>query len=189
MPITIPGMTATLIQGLVSSGALGIGTPQLALGVAIGTFQWLQACSVVSVDTGTLGAGVGLGPMIVPPNVLIPAMLAGFASSAIIGIMAPPTALGLAQGLSLGFAQGLIVTANVGVGLGGGVSKLIPVPAFPFIQAGLTSAGCIGISSVQLAAAITVAFTTVFGALVFPIVVTGPPSIIPGGGAGTGKVI
>jgi hypothetical protein len=188
MPITVPGLAATLLAGLAGVGDIGIGSSQLALGLAIGTFQWLQVCPVVSVDVGTLGSGVGIGPFIVPPTVLIPALIAGFTSSGINGIMSAPTAIGLAQGFSLGFTQGLVVTANVGIGLGGGTSKLVPTPAFPFIQAGLTSAGCVGISAVQIATAVTTAFTQVFGSLVFPIVVTGPPSIIPSGGAGIGKV-
>jgi len=189
MPISIPGLTGSLMTGLLSAGDIGIAVPQLALGLATGTFQWLQASQITSVDVGTLGVGAGTGPFLVPSSVLLPALLAGFSSAGILGVMSSPTAVGLAQGFSLGFLQGLIITVNTGVGLGTGIAKLVPVPAFPFIQAGLTSAGCVGISAVQFATAITTAFSQVFGSLVFPIVVAGPPSIIPGGGAGIGKVI
>lgn len=189
MPITPAGMTAAILPNLAAVAMIGTAVPQLALGIGTGATIFNTAMKVQSIDVGTLGVGAGLGPVIVPPPVIISAMIASFAAGGIIGVMSVPLATGVATGLALGFAQGLIVTVNAGVGLGSGVAKFIPGPGPPAMIAGFAAAGLTGTSSIQLATAIGLALTITFAALVAPIVIAGPPSILPGAGSGTGQVV
>lgn len=189
MPITPPGLVGAILPNLAAVAMIGTSVPQLALGVATGVTLFNTAMKVVSVDVGTLGVGAGLGPVVVPPPALLGAMLTSFLATGIHGVMAVPLATGLSTGIALGFAQGLIVTVNTGVGLGSGVAKFIPGPGPPAMIAGFAAAGLIGISAVQLATAIGLALTITFAALVGPIVITGPPSIVAGSGAGIGQIV
>jgi len=162
---------------------------QLALGVGIGVTTWTQQIVVTSVDTGTLGAGVGVPiPVIVPPTI-IANMITGFASFALIGIMSPLVATGIANGIILAYLQGLLITAHPGTGVGAGVAKFIAPPAAPTIIAGLASAGMIGLSVPQLGGAIGMGLDLTFLAMVMPVAIVGPPSPLPGGGAGIGKIV
>lgn len=189
MPITPVGLVGTILPSLASVAMTGISVPQLATGVAAGIMLWNPLIKVASVDVGTLGAGAGTGPVIVPPPALLGAMLSSFAASGLIGIMSVPLATGLSLGIATGYAQGLIVTVNPGVGVGTGVAKIIPPPAVPSMIAGFAVAGLIGISSVQLATAIGLALTITFAALVLPIVIAGPASPLPGAGSGIGQIV
>jgi hypothetical protein len=189
MPLTPVGLTAVLIPALVSSGQLGIAVPQLAAGVANGVTVFAQQSTVTSVDVGTLGAGVSAIPLVVPQPLLLTNILAGFAATATIGVMSPLLAVGLANGLQLGFLQGLLVMTHPGVGLGAGVAKVIGVGGVPAMVAGFASAGMVGPAAVKMATAIGIALTLTFGTFVMPVPILGPPNIVPGAGVGIGKIV
>lgn len=189
MPITPPNLTTSIAGGLVSSGLLGVAVPQLALGVATGVHLWLQQAVVQTVDVGTLGAGTGTLPFLVPAPMLIGALLANYPANSHIGPMAPLEATGLGNGLSIGFAQGLILTAHPGVGVGTGVARLVGPPAFPSLVAGFASAGMSGPGAAFKANAISMALVTVFAAFQIPVPIVGPASPTGGSGVGVGKIV
>lgn len=192
MPLA-PPLTAPLIAAqLVSVGDIGISSAQLALAVATGLELYASSgLTVASVDAGTLGAGVGTGVgIILPPPVLIGTLTAAFASHGILGLMAAPTAIGLGTGISLALQTALISTVSAGVGVGAGVATLVPNPgasAAAFL-AGFAAAGLIGIMSPLMAAAIAMGFDLAAPSGIGPVVIAGPPSIVPGAGAGVGLI-
>jgi hypothetical protein len=189
MPLTPVGVAGVLTPALIASGQTGIAVPQFALGVGTGVTIFAQASAVVTADTGTLGVGAGAQPLIVPQPLLLSSLLAGFAATAQVGIMAPLLAVGLANGLALGFLQGLLVTTHPGVGLGAGVGRIIAVGAVPSMIAGFAAAAMIGPAAIKMATAIGIALTITFAAFVTPIVIAGPPSVLPGAGPGFGKIV
>jgi hypothetical protein len=189
MPLTPVGLSAVLIPNLVGAGMLGTGLPQYALGVSNGVVLYNLQLKVITVDAGTLGAGVGLLPLLVPQPLLLSGLFAGFAAQALIGPMAPPLAIGLANGLSLGLVQGLVTTVHPTVGVGACVARFVGPSAVPSMIAGFASAGMVGPGATKKASAIGIALDIVFQAFTLPIPIVGPPSILPGGGAGFGTVV
>lgn len=189
MPLTPPGLAGVLIPALVASAQLGIAVPQFCLGVGTGVTLFAQASTVTSIDTGTLGVGVSVLPLLVPQPLLLTSMLSGFAATGTIGVMAPLLAVGLANGLSLGFLQGLVTMTHPGVGLGAGVAKVIAVGAVPSMIAGFAAAGMVGPAAVKMATAIGIALTLTFAVYILPVPILGPPNIVPGAGVGIGKII
>lgn len=189
MPITPVGLAAALIPSLVSCGNIGIAVPQFSLGVATGVSIFCQSSTVVTVDVGTLGVGAGLFPFLVPQPLILSSMLAAFAATGTVGVMMPPLALGLSIGLNIGFLQGLLTTVHPGVGLGSGVAKVIPSSAVPSMIAGFAAAGMVGPAAIKMATAIGIGLTIIFAAYITPIVIVGPPSILPGAGPGFGKIV
>jgi hypothetical protein len=189
MPLSPPQLTAAITVGLISGGMLGVATPKLAAGLAQGICLWLPQMVVTTIDTGAIGAGVGVAPFAVPPAILIPALIAGYAANGQLGPMAPLEALGLANGLAFGFAQGLMVTVHAGCGSGVGLARLIGPPAFPSLVAGLASVAMVGPGAASKANAISTAFVVVFNLFSAPIPIAGAPGPSPGGGAGIGVVV
>jgi hypothetical protein len=189
MPITPPGLTATITGGLLSAGMLGIAVPQLAAGIANGVSIWLPTVTVMTVDAGVLGAGVGVLPFVVPLPLVLSSLMTAYAANGQLGVMAPLEASGLANGLVLGFLQGLIVTTHPGVGVGVGVARLLGPPAFPSLMQGFASAGITGQGAVLKANAISMAFDMIFAVYVTPIPIVGSVSPFPAGGAGFGNIL
>jgi hypothetical protein len=189
MPLTPPGLIGPITANLVSTGHLGIATPQLAAGIAAGIMMWSPLVKVLTVDAGTLGVGAGVIPLVVPPPLLIAGLSAGFASFAMIGPIAPLTVIGLANGISLGMVQGQVITVHPGVGLGAGVCKFIAPPAAPMMIAGFASVGMVGFGAIQKASAIGMGLDIAFLSLVLPTPVAGPPSIVGGAGVGIGQIV
>ena len=189
MPITPVGLTGVLVPALIASAQIGTGVPKLALGVATGVTTFAAQSTVTSVDTGTLGVGVTVAPLVVPQPLLLANILAGFAATGTVGVMSPVLAVGLANGLSLGFLQGLITMTHPGVGAGAGVAKVIPAGAVPAMIAGFAAAGMVGVGSVKMATAIGIALTLTFTTFVLPVPIVGAPSIVPGAGVGVGKIV
>lgn len=189
MPITPPGLLGAILPAITATGMIGTAAVQLATGVATGITLWNPLIKVISVDTGLLGVGAGTGPVILPPPVLLGAMITSFAGSGILGTMAVPLATGLSLGIALGYAQGLIVTVNTGVGVGAGVAKFIPPPAVASMIAGFAAAGLTGTSSIQLATAIGLALQIAFAPLVGTVAIVGAGSPLPGAGAGIGQIV
>ncbi len=189
MPLTPVGIAGVLTPALLASAQIGIAVPQFALGVGTGVTIFAQQSSVTSIDTGTLGAGVTVAPLLVPQPLLLVNILAGFAATGTVGVMSPLMAVGLANGLSIGFLQGLITMVHPGVGLGAGVAKVIAAGAVPAMIAGFTAAGMTGVGAVKMATAIGIALTITFATYVLPVPIVGPPSIVPGAGVGIGKIV
>ena len=182
-------MTAAIAGGLASSGFTGVGIPQLAAGIASGVLLWLPQVQVISADTGTAGAGTTTFPLFIPPPLLTAALLSAYPASSHLGIFAPLEATALGLGLASGFAQGLIVMAHPGVGVGTGIAKFVGPPALPSLVAGMASAGLVGIFTPLKAQAISQALLTVFSAYVIPVPIVGPSSPIASTGVGVGKVV
>lgn len=190
MPLSPVGLAGVLIPSLLASGNIGIAVPQFSLGVATGVVAATTASTVISLNAGTAGPGVTAIPLIIPQPLLLATLLGGFAATATLGPMAPLLALGLANGLQLGFLQGLVTMVQP-VGVGGGVAKVIAPAPIPTMIGGFASAGMVGPGSVKMATAIGIALTTLFGAYVFPVPILGPPSIVPLAGVPSiiGKIV
>jgi hypothetical protein len=190
MPLTPVGLTAALVPSLLASGIIGTAMPQLALGVANGVTLAIQAAVVESVDVGTLGVGETVLPFLVPPPLILSSMFAGFAAQQLVGTAAPSMIAGLSTGLGIGFPQGLITITHAGVGTGAGVARvIISGSAVPFMLTGFASAGMSGQGAIKQASAIGIALDIIFGAYTIPVPIVGAPSILPGAGAGIGKIV
>lgn len=190
MPLTPPGIAGVLTPALLGTGNFGISVPQLALGIGTGVTLWTAALTVVTVDAGTLGAGVGAIPCLIPPPLLLGGMLAGFASAGLAGISSPLLATGVAVGLSIAFpTQGVITTFHPTVGVGAGVCTFPGPSAVPFMIAGLASVGLVGPNVVQIGTGIGLGLDLSFSVFLIPIPIVGAPAPSPSSGAGTGKII
>lgn len=192
MPLAPPITTPIFTADLAANAIIGISTPQFALAVATGLQIYAgSGLQVVSVDAGTLGAGVGTGVGVtIPPPVLIAALTASFAANGILGIMSPPMINGLALGFATALQQGVVSTVSAGVGLGAGVSTLLPNPGASAAAwiAGFAAAGLVGPNIPQMANAIAQGFDTAAPSAVGAVVIAGPPNIVPGAGVGTGLI-
>lgn len=189
MPFTPAGATAAIAAGLASAGQLGPGAIKEAVAVANGTDAWLHALPVITVDAGTVGAGVGAIPLIVPNPLLIANLTVAFAGQGILGPMAPLHILGLANGLVLAFIQGLIVTTHPGVGVGTAVVRFGTTPAIVPMIAAFAAQGMTTLGSTKMATAIGIALDTSFAALTLVSPIVGPAGPSPSGGAGFGNVV
>lgn len=189
-PATI---TPIMLGVLPTGGIIGPSLPQLATGLANGLSIYAQTGIIVqSVDTGTLGAGVGNGiGIIAPPQPLITSMIASFIANGIIGVSSVPMATAIATGFAQSFILAQIQTVSAGVGVGAGVAMLIPNPGMStgVFFAGLSAAGLVGISVMQLASAVAAGLDQVLPTCTGVVAIAGPPNIIPGAGIGTGKLI
>lgn len=192
MPMDPGTLTPIFMANLLAVGMIGPSTIQLATGLANGTAIYAQTSIVFqSIDAGTLGAGVGLGVGVIVPPTIVPAMIGSFTGHGILGPFSIPTATGIANGLQLGFATAIIQTVAVGVGLGAGFGFCIPNPgaSVGIYMAAFLAAGMIGPSTIQLASAVAVGLDMVLPTSTAPVVVVGPPNIIPGAGTGIGKLL
>lgn len=190
MPVTVPGLMGALIPNLVAVSMLGTGAPKYARGVALGVTYWVPKIRVITVDVGTFGAGKNAPlPIVVPLPILYANVVAGMTANGLAGTLMPVFALGLSNGLSLGFSQMLVNTTHPTVGVGTGVAKFLGPPAFSSILQGFTDAGLTGTMLPKKARALGMALDATFVSLVMPIAIVGPGSIVPGTGAGFGNII
>jgi len=182
--------TGFIAPNLLSVGNIGIGVPKLSMGIAIGICQYLTALTkVVTVDTGTLGVGIGIMPLIIPNPLLQSALFGGFSSMNILGIMAPLHITGLTNGLVTGLlALALLQTNHPTIGVGIGVAKIIAPSAIPPMIAGFASVGMIGDGPTKMATAIGIGLDTTFASFIQPIAIIGSGSPVGGAGAGFGMV-
>lgn len=190
MPLTPVGLTGTLVPAMAGTGQIGAGMPKLALGIATGTVLFAGSATVVTIDTGTLGIGAGVTPLIVPPPLLLASLLLGMQSQQILGPMAPLLAAGIAAGLSAGFAQAILVTTHAGVGAGAGVARIVGAgSAVPLMIQGFESVDLKGQGTVKKATAIGMALDHVFKDFAIPVAIMGAPTPVGGTGVGVGKIV
>jgi len=189
MPISVAGLSSSIIFGLTSVGFTGVAKPQLAMGLAIGTMAWVRSLTVITADAGTAGTGTGFLPWAVPVPLITTNLMISYPLNSHNGAMAMLEAQGLGLGLGLGFVQGAMVTVHAGVGTGTGIAKVVGSPAFPFLIAGLLGVGMTGPGSTQKANAISQALSRVLLVFTLPIPIVG--SVTPAGasGVGTGKIL
>ena len=193
MPLVVPAITAVMTANLASVGAVGPSSSQLAAGLAQGLSVYASSgLKILTVDTGTLGAGVGVGQgLIVPVPALLTSLTAAFLGAGIGGVMSVPTATAIANGMSQSLMTATILTVHVGTGVGTGNVKVIPDPgaATTAFITGFKAAGMKGPASEAMATAVAIALSSaLLGATGF-VVISGPSSQFPGGGAGTGRIL
>jgi len=190
MPITPPGLAAVIAPALIATGHVGPAVFQYASGVAAGVFTYLTVLAkVLTVDTGTIGVGAGVTPLIVPTPLITAGLTQGFAAQGIAGPMAPLTILGLSIGLTEGFLQGIITTTHTTVGVGAGVVRIQGGSAIPAMIAGFSSVGMTGTGAVRKATAIGIALDTTFAAFTTVTPIAGPAGPSPSVGVGQGTVV
>jgi hypothetical protein len=172
---------------------LGVSAIQLATGLANGLAQYAgSGMTVITVDAGTLGAGVGTGVgVILPPPVLLGTLIASFAGAGILGPFQIPTCNAISLGMSMALAQAIIQTVHAGVGVGSGVVKVIPNSgaSIPTFIGAFAAAGMVGVAAVTMATAVASGLDAALPSATGVVVIAGPPNIVPGGGAGTGKLL
>lgn len=193
MPLDPISLTPIFTSALLASGEIGIGTPQLALGLATGLSIYAHSgIIVISTDVGLLGAGVGVGAgVIIPPTQLLNALVPLMASGLIVGPFSPVTASAIALGMSMALLTAGIITVNAGVGVGAGKVQLIPNPAVSvptFIQA-FASVGMTGIMSPSLATAVALALDICLPTGIAVVGIVGAAGPLPGAGAGVGSLL
>lgn len=190
MPISVPQVMGTLIPNLTATAMIGVGVPKFARGLGNGLSRWTPTITISTTDAGTAGAGKGAPmPVLIQQPLLYANLVAGMTSQGLIGVLMPAFVLGLSNGLVAVYLQTLTNTAHVGVGVGAGVARFQPPPAFPFIQAGFVSAGMSGVAHVKLARAISRGLETTFKALVQAQPIVGPPTPTGASGRGFGTII
>jgi hypothetical protein len=191
MPID-PGTTTPIFLGsLVANGMTGPSVSQLASAMALGLFQYLQSGVVVlSIDTGTLGAGTGICPTIfLDEQVLLAAMTTSLSAHGVVGPFQPALANGVSLGIALALALAFTQTINPTVGVGAGKLQLVPNGQGQIIfPAAFTASGAVGPMSALTASAIGLGLDAVIVSALGIVAIVGPPSIIPSAGVGTGKI-
>jgi hypothetical protein len=192
MPLDPGSITAVMTSSLIGASIAGIGSAQLATGIANGLSLYASSgLTVISIDTGVLGAGTGVGVgIILPTPVLIGAFTGTFPAGGIAGIMAPALISALSIGFTQAFATAIINTVNPTVGVGAGIVTPVPksVVSVPAFIAGFASAGMIGISAIPLATAIAQGLDIGLVSGKGVIAIAGSPSIYPSAGSGLGKL-
>lgn len=191
MPLTPVGIAAPLTAAMYGSAFLGIQTPQLAFGIGTGVSLWTSGVLVVTtVDVGTLGAGVGSFPCLIPAPLLTTSLLTTFAANGILGVHAAALANAIGSGLAVAFAtQGLVVTAHPTVGVGTATALFLGPSSVPSMLTGLASVGMVGTSTVQLATAVGLGIDMAFAAFPLQMPIVGPPAPSASSGVGLGKIV
>lgn len=180
------------ILGLVSGAIMASSsskTPQMgqiANSVESGLYEWLLTQKIVGIGTGTAGAGVVGGSLLVKPNG--PLMQGAFKSNLLLGVWAPvlwvPIVMGISQ--AYGFSGASPV---VGSGKFDGAFVGEPVSLQVALLKHMKLNGIIGVDSARLCTALAQGINShflsgkVFGSIV------GPPSSSPSTGQATGKFI
>ncbi len=165
--------------------------PKFALGVASGVAKFLTSqAQVVTADTGSLGVGTGTGHILIPPNVMSYALLAGFASVKSLGPYTPPMAMGLANGLCAGLlALAVIRTNHPGIGTGAGIGKIVAPSSVPSLVQGFSDVGVKGQAASRQAKAIGFGLDVVLQSLVVPVAIVGVGSPSAGAAVGFGQIV
>lgn len=191
MPLVSPVMAAGFIApNLLATGQIGQAMPKFALAVSLGVVDYLSSAKVVSVDTGTLGVGTTIFPLIVPQPVLVAALFSGFGSMGLLGPMAPLVIVGLANGITLGCAALALLKINhPTVGVGAGVARIVGGSAIPSMLDGFDDMDMNTDGSKKMATAIGIALDITFAAFFEPVPIVGSASPVPSGGVGFGSVI
>jgi hypothetical protein len=184
VPLTPANLTAAIASSLPAAGFVGPYAPQLAAGIAAGVMAWNGLVVVTTTDVGSLGAGTGLLPCLVPQPLLLAGIQTGMSSFGNIGTFAASLALGIANGLATAYASAMISTVHPGVGVGTGIAKFLSPSAVASLAGGMGSAGLIGTWAANVGSAVGVGLDTAFAAFTVTIPIIGPPS--PSAGSGTG---
>lgn len=192
MPLNAIVTTPIFLSMLTSNLIVGIQAPRLALALASGLEIYAgSGLKVQSIDTGTAGSGIGTG---IGVTITVPALVGGFtasfASRSILGIMSPLMINALSLSFALIMQQGIVNTVSAGVGVGAGVTKLIPNPvaSLAAFTAGFASAGLTGPGLPPMISAIAQGFDTAASTAVGVVAIAGPPSPIPSAGTGFGII-
>lgn len=189
MPLVAPVLSATITTGIFSGGLIGPAVPKLGSGLGTGVALWVRQLRVITVDTGAVGVGKGLAPLIVPQTLLMSSLLVAYAANGQLGVMAPLEAAGIANGLFIGFGQGLISTTHPAVGVGAAIARITGPPAFSSIMQGFSSVGITGSGASKKASAISMALGLVIQTLVLPVAIAGAGGPSPSAGSGFGSII
>lgn len=181
---------STLTPSLIGVGLIGIGTPKIIKGVAIGLALWASSRSLSTVDVGTVGVGKGFFPLVPPVSSLLPTLQINAVSEKMLGIFTPTFLSGLASGLSFSLATGILSTSHPSVGVGTAIATIAGPPGrLSFLQ-GFESAGVTGETGKKLAKVIGNSLDTIYATpLITPIPIVGSPSPTGSSGIGVGKIL
>lgn len=189
MPLVAPVLSATITGAIFAGGLIGPAVPQLGSGIGQGIALWVQRLKVVTIDAGAVGVGKGLAPLIIPQPLIMTNLLIAYAANGQLGVMAPLEATAIANGLFVGFAQGVISTTHPSVGAGAAIARIQGPPAFSSLMQGFSSAGITGQGASKKANAISLALSIIIQTLVLPVAIVGAGGPSPSSGSGSGSII
>ena len=193
MPLNPPALASGfLAPNLSATGNVGTSVPMFCLGIAIGVCQYLTVeAKVMTVDVGTLGAGTGIAPLLVPNALVLTSLMTGFASVGFIGVMAPKVIAGLATGLASGWtALALLQTIHPSVGVGTGVARIVGPSAVTAMIQGFAAAGMTGDGPAKMARALGTGIDMTFASFIQPgLPIVGAGSPVGSAGTGFGTVL
>lgn len=154
MPVSPVTLIPTLNAAMISQGLAGTFTSQLATGVAQAIVQFLPTIVVTTVHLGVLGAGQGIGKVVLEPTSGAAFILGALTSAGMSGTMLPSLAVALAQGIALEInALAIINVVVTGSSNGGGSGFLVgalEAALIPLLLSNLTGQGLLGSSTSQL---------------------------------------
>lgn len=189
MPYSPTFAIPVINTSLASVGNIGQGATKFASGVAFGIENWIHTIKVTTVDTGTLGAGVGAIPLIIPNPVLFTSLSIQFIAQGIIGVMAPLTVTGLTNGIVTALATAIVSSTHPSVGTGSAVVRFSPGPSTQGMIQGFQSQQMNTPASIKMATAIAQALDIVFASLVLVSPIVGPSSPTGSSGVGSGSIL
>lgn len=189
MPLTPATLTGALASNLSAAGLIGPSSSQLAAGIAAGVMLWNPQVAVITADVGSLGAGAGLMPCVIPQPLLLGGLQTGMASFNNIGPFAATLALGIANGLAAAYPSGMITTTHPGVGAGTGIAKFAGPSAIASLISGLGSAGLTGTWIANIGSAVGLGLDIAFAGFTVSIPIVGSASPTGGSGSGFGTIV
>jgi len=196
MALVASAFKGLLIGQFAAQGMLGKSTPSLATAISDAvTINILSTAIVQTVDSGTLGGGVGTSKVLGINSAALKGLMVGqFASQGMLGQYSPKLAGAISEAFALWFLAGnQTQTTHSGVGLGVGQGKVtgLTPSAMEAILIGMLGAnGMLGQYSPKLAKAIAnsiVPHVLSSGTVITPIL--GAPNIVGGAGVGVGKIL
>lgn len=191
MPINPTTNSGIFLSNFAGANVKGINAAQLASALGLGLFNYAYSPTgiiVNTLDTGSFGAGNGVGYAVLSPASLIPAFTSSFAGVQISGVTVPQLITALSNAVSTIISTSVVRSSHSTVGIGVGTGSLIPSTALPYFSAALTGMGIAGITNVKIVAAFSNGLDAALPTSLVTVGITGPLSPASSTGFGLGKI-
>jgi hypothetical protein len=185
MPLTVVSASIAITQGLSAQGIQGSSTPTIAKAVAVGVQKWVRGLPVKAIDTGSSGSARTSSPLIVPPQILQPALAAGFKSEGLQGTASRSMIVGFAAGLSRALADARVIVDHTMVGSGTSKLSFGPSSAIPSMIDGFQGENL----GLQFGRAVGRSLDQVFASFTLVVDITGPSGASPASGSAVGFIL
>lgn len=194
--LSVPTQTSTMSGTLSGFGVLGQSMPGLAQALSTGILSALRVTALQTVDTGTIGVGVGFipaiaaAPLLVNPGLLTSLLVTNFKFNGIAGTHGNVISGGIATGFISHLATATVTSQHPGVGSGVGVGFLVPsLSTYTSLIATAIAPTFNGSLAGSLGQAVAQSVVAFLAGIVFTIPIVGPAGPIPSAGAGLGFLV